>query len=108
MGSVRLRVVSGQAAAVPGVHVPPCEFLVVAVATLGALTSQPATANAWQNGLICAIASSEVPSSGCYWSWQCAQPSSSGFGVADFLPPIERGSALLVASFPRAVGGEML
>ena len=37
MGSVRLRVVPGQAAAVPGVHVPPWVFSVVAVATLGAL-----------------------------------------------------------------------
>ena len=37
MGSVCLCVVPGQAAAVPGVHVPPWVFLVVAVATLGAL-----------------------------------------------------------------------
>ena len=70
------------------------------------LTSQPA--NARRNGPICAIASSEVPSSGCYRSWQCAQPSSSGFGAADFLTPIERGSAPMVASFPRAVGGETM
>ena len=37
MGSVRLRVVSGQAAAVPRVHATPWVFLVVVVATLGAL-----------------------------------------------------------------------
>ena len=42
MGSVRLRVVPGQAAAVPGVHATPWVFLVVAVATLGAL-AQPAS-----------------------------------------------------------------
>ena len=46
MGSVRPRVVPGQAAAVPGVHATPWVFLVVAVATLGALAwpaSQPAS-----------------------------------------------------------------
>ena len=47
MGSVRLRVVSGQAAAVPGVRVPPCEFLVGAVTTLGALAWEFAPRKCW-------------------------------------------------------------
>ena len=47
MGSVRLRVVSGQAAAVPGVHATPWVFLVVAAATLGALAQEFAPQKCW-------------------------------------------------------------